>query len=150
MRQKKWNKGAILFCIGGSIYWIIELVWKTIITTGVCHWSMFLLGGLCFLLIGAINEYIPWEMSILKQGIIGAIIVTVLEFIFGVILNIWLKLGIWNYAALPLNILGQVCLPFTIIWFFLSLIAIVVDDYLRWKWFNEDKPHYHFKDRVCY
>nr|DAN98188.1 MAG TPA: hypothetical protein [Caudoviricetes sp.] len=22
-------------------------------------------------------------------------------------------------------------------------MAIVLDDYLRWKWFGEEKPHYH-------
>lgn len=148
--KKQLTKTGILFYVGGSIYYFIEFIWKTFITFGVCHWSMFLLGGLCFLLIGAINEYIPWEISIIKQGAIGAIIVTVLELIFGVILNIWLKLEIWNYASLPLNILGQICLPFSVIWFFLSIIAIVVDDYLRWWWFGEAKPHYHLRDSVCY
>lgn len=148
--KKQLSKLTTLFCVGGSIYYLIELIWKTFISFGICHWSMFLLGGLCFLLIGAINEYIPWEMSIIKQGIIGAVIVTVLEFIFGIILNIWLKLGIWDYSMLPLNILGQVCLPFSIIWFFLGIVAIVVDDYLRWRWFGEEKPHYHLRDKICY
>lgn len=151
--MKKWNqlsKNSILFILGGSIYWIIEFIWKTLVSHNPCHWTMFLLGGLCFITIGGLNEYIPWEMSIIKQGAIGSAIITILEFIFGVILNIWLKLGIWNYSNLPLNILGQVCLLFSFIWFFLSLIAIVVDDYSRWKWFGEDKPHYHLRDRVCY
>jgi uncharacterized membrane protein len=107
---------------------------------------MFLLGGLCFVLIGEINEVIPWEMSIIKQGIIGSIIVTILEFISGYILNIILKLGIWDYSNVPLNFMGQICLPFSCAWFFLSLIAIILDDYLRWKWFNGKKPHYHLKD----
>lgn len=149
--MKQWSKKGILFCIGGTIYWLIEFLWKTFISLGTCHWSMFLLGGLCFLLIGELNEHIPWEMSIIKQGVIGSVIITGLEFIFGLTLNIWLKLNIWNYATLPLNILGQICLPFTIAWFFLSLVAIFLDDYLRWKWFEEEKPHYHLKDHPrCY
>ena len=139
-------KLLVLVAAGGSIYYLIEFIYKTFISGGILHWSMFLLGGLCFLIIGALNEKLPWEMSIVKQGLIGAIIVTVLEFVFGIILNIILKLNIWNYSHLPLNIMGQVCLPFTIAWFFLALIAIMLDDYLRWKWFGEDKPHYHLKD----
>lgn len=104
---------------------------------------MFLLGGLCFILIGGLNNYIPWEMSIIKQGIIGALIVTSLEFIFGLVLNLYLNLGIWDYSNMPFNILGQICLPFSIAWFFLSLVAIFVDDRLRYVLFKEEKPHYH-------
>lgn len=144
--KKLLSKFLVLFSVGGTIYFLIELIYKSFISNGIVHWSMFLLGGFCFILIGLINEHLPWEMSIIKQGIIGTVIVTVLEFLFGVVLNIILKLGIWDYSHLPLNILGQVCLPFSLAWFFLALIAIMLDDYLRWKWFGEDKPHYHIKD----
>ena len=114
---KQWLKIFILFLIGGFIYVAIELGFR-----GHSHWTMFLLGGLCFILIGGLNNYIPWEMSIIKQGIIGALIITSLEFIFGLVLNLYLNLGIWDYSNMPFNILGQICLPFSIAWFFLSLV----------------------------
>ena len=135
---KQWLKILILFLIGGFIYVAIELGFR-----GHSHWTMFLLGGLCFILIGGLNNYIPWEMSIIKQGVIGALIVTSLEFIFGLVLNLYLNLGIWDYSNMPFNILGQICLPFSIAWFFLSLVAIFVDDWLRYVLFKEEKPHYH-------
>lgn len=135
---KQWLKIFILFLIGGFIYVAIELGFR-----GHSHWTMFLLGGLCFILIGGLNNYIPWEMSIIKQGVIGALIVTSLEFIFGLVLNLYLNLGIWDYSNMPFNILGQICLPFSIAWFFLSLIAIFVDDWLRYILFKEERPHYH-------
>lgn len=135
---KQWLKIFILFLIGGFIYVAIELGFR-----GHSHWTMFLLGGLCFILIGGLNNYIPWEMSIIKQGIIGALIVTSLEFIFGLVLNLYLNLGIWDYSNMPFNILGQICLPFSIAWFFLSFVAIFVDDWLRYILFKEEKPHYH-------
>lgn len=69
-------------------------------------------------------------------------VITVLEFVFGLIFNIWLGMNIWDYSALPLNIMGQVCLPFTIVWFFLSAVAIVVDDWLRYALWGEEKPRY--------
>lgn len=134
---KELLKYFILFNIGGIVYYCIELIYR-----GYSHPSMYVVGGLCFILIGAINEFIPWEMKLWKQMLIGSVIVTVIEFISGVIINIWLGLGVWDYSSQPLNILGQVCLPFSIIWFFLSLLAIVVDDYLRYWWFGEEKPHY--------
>lgn len=135
---KQWLKIFILFLIGGFIYVAIELGFR-----GHSHWTMFLLGGLCFILIGGLNNYIPWEMSIIKQGIIGALIVTSLEFIFGLVLNLYLNLGIWDYSNMPFNILGQICLPFSIAWFFLSLVAIFADDWLRYVLFKEERPHYH-------
>ena len=135
---KQWLKIFILFLIGGFIYVAIELGFR-----GHSHWTMFLLGGLCFILIGGLNNYIPWEMSIIKQGIIGALIITSLEFIFGLVLNLYLDLGIWDYSNMPFNTLGQICLPFSIAWFFLSLVAIFVDDWLRYILFKEEKPHYH-------
>ena len=132
-------KAAILAVIGGGIYAIIELAWR-----GHTHISMFILGGICFVAIGLINELFPWELGFLWQAIMGAGIVTVLEFITGLIVNVWLGLNVWDYSNLPLNILGQICLPFSIAWVGLSAVAIVVDDYLRYWIFGEEKPHYKF------
>ena len=98
---------------------------------------MFLLGGLCFLIVGAINNFLPWEMYFEVQSILGAIIITIFEFIVGVIVNIILKWNVWNYATVPFNIMGQICLPFSLIWIVLSAVIIIVDDYIRYKLFKE-------------
>ena len=74
--------------------------------------------------------------------LIGSCIATVIEFISGLIINVWLGLDVWDYSNLPLNVMGQICLPFSIIWFFMSLLCIVLDDYLRYWFFGEEKPHY--------
>lgn len=147
MKPSNLAKNAVLFTVGGSIYYIIEFIYKTFISHGNCHWSMFLLGGISFLLIGMMNENVEWEESIIIQGLKGALLITSLELMFGIILNIKLGLDIWDYSNIPLNFMGQICLPFSIAWFFLSLAAIVLDDYLRWKWFGEEKPHYHLKTK---
>ncbi len=126
----------MLFCYGGGLYTIVELLFR-----GHSHPSMFILGGICFVLIGGINKAYP-DMSLLLQMGISAIIITVLEFICGCIVNLWLMMDVWNYEEMPFNILGQVCLIFTIAWFFLSLVGIVADDFLRWKLFDEEKPRY--------
>ena len=140
--MKKAIKPAALFCAGGSIYILIEILWRAARSSTPTHWTMFILGGLCFLLIGAINEYLPWEISIWLQTVIGAIGVLVLEFVFGCILNLWLKLNVWDYSNEPFNILGQVCLPFAFAWTVLSAVGIVLDDYLRYWLFGEEKPKY--------
>ena len=104
---------------------------------------MFILGGICALIIGAINERISWDVSIWKQIVIGEIVVLSLEFITGCIVNIWLKWNIWDYSSLPFNLFGQICLPFAIIWIPLIFAVIILDDYLRYWWFKEEKPHYY-------
>lgn len=130
-------KNTILCFIGGIIYYLIEIAWR-----GYSHWTMCLLGGLCFLCIGLINEFFTWEMKIWKQAIFGTALITFLEFLSGCIINIWIGWNVWDYSNVPFNILGQICLPYMILWFPLTIIAIVLDDYLRYWLFNEEKPHY--------
>lgn len=130
-------KPLILFLVGGLTYILMELLFR-----GHTHWTMFLVGGLCFLLIGAINEVIPWEMPLWMQSIIGAVIITSIEFVSGCIINLWLGWNVWDYSNLPFNVFGQICLPFSVIWIFVATIGIVLDDYLRYWLFAEDKPHY--------
>ena len=120
----------------GTYYWI-EIAWD-----GTSHWTMAVLGGVCFIAIGLINEFLSWDTPLWLQSIIGATIVTVLEFISGLILNLWLDLGIWDYSRMPFNLMGQICLTFSIVWIGLSVLAIILDDYLRYWFFKEEKPHY--------
>ena len=107
----RWVKALALMGIGGAIYAVIELIWR-----GHTHWTMALLGGLLFVLIGAINEYIPWRIPLWRQGVIGALIVTWAELVAGLVLNVWLRLGIWDYSYLPGNFMGQICPQFTAGW----------------------------------
>lgn len=116
---------------------MIELIWR-----GYSHWTMFILGGVCFVCLGLINEIIPWGMALWVQALFGACIVTMLEFFAGYIINIYLKLNVWDYSNMYFNILGQICLVYFILWIPLSAIAIILDDYLRYWLFKEDKPHY--------
>lgn len=130
-------KYLFLFLIGAGTYYFIEIVWD-----GSSHWTMGVLGGMCFVLVGLINEIMSWQTPLWIQGIIGSVIITILEFISGLILNIWLGLGIWDYSKVPFNLLGQICIQFTIIWVFLSMLAIILDDWLRYWIFKEEKPRY--------
>lgn len=136
--MKKPLKALVLFLCGGLLYFLLEILWR-----GYSHWTMFILGGVCFVLIGAINELIPWEMPLIVQGWIGSLcIVTPLEFVTGCIVNLWLGWNVWDYSDMPLNLLGQICLPFCLLWVAVSIAAVVLDDWLRYWWFGEEKPHY--------
>lgn len=135
--MKKLCKALLLFAIGGCLYVLIELIAR-----GRSHWTMALLGGLCFICIGAINERVPWSVGLLWQMLLGGGIITVLELVTGLVVNVWLSWGVWDYSNMPLNLLGQICLPYSLLWCLISLPAIYLDDWLRWRLFNEEKPHY--------
>lgn len=140
---------VILFLIGGRLYTWIELLWR-----GRTHWTMFILGGLCFVIMGLLNEYkFAWQQSLFAQSIISAIVITVLEFITGCIVNLWLGWHIWDYSELPFNLMGQICLHFFLLWILFSAAGIILDDWLRYlayivlhKFFlrmqKRERPHY--------
>lgn len=87
------EKALVLFLIGAVLYAAIELLWR-----GHTHWTMAVLGGTLFLLLGGLNNWIPWEMPLLWQIVTGTGIVTATEFAAGCVLNLWLKLDIWDYS----------------------------------------------------
>ena len=137
MKKSKIKKYEFLFFIGATIYVVIEKLYR-----GYSHWTMFLLGGICFIALGLINEVIPWDMPLLLQMFIGGAIITVLELITGCVVNLWLGWNVWDYSELPFNLWGQISLFSSIVWVGLSLVGIVLDDFIRWKFFGEEKPRY--------
>ena len=137
MKKSKIKKYEFLFFVGATIYVVIEKLYR-----GYSHWTMFLLGGICFIALGLINEVLPWDMPLLLQMFIGGMIITVLEFITGCIVNLGLGWNVWDYSELPFNLWGQISLFSSIVWVGLSLVGIVLDDFIRWKFFDEEKPHY--------
>ena len=70
----------------------------------------------------------------------GTAIILILELVSGMILNVWLRLDIWDYSNEPFNVCGQICLPYVVMRFSLVPFAIYVDDYLRYRLFGEKKP----------
>ena len=135
--MRQYLKEIFLAVNGGLLYIVLEAVWR-----GHSHWTMFFLGGLCFALIGLINEWIPWCMLLWQQACIGAAIITVLEFLTGCIVNLWMGWDVWDYSGMPLNLLGQICVPYILLWIPISLIAIALDDWLRYWMFGEERPYY--------
>ena len=107
---------------------------------------MFFVGGMAFILIGLINEIIDWNMLFWYQMIIGDICVLILEFVFGCIFNLILEMNVWDYSDLPFNLLGQICLPFALLWLPVVALAIVVDDWTKYILFHGKKPYYRFKN----
>lgn len=134
---KLLSKYLFLFIVGGMGYYSVEILWR-----GYSHWTMFVLGGIAFLFCGLINEVTSWEYPLWKQVLRADVFVIIAEFITGCIVNLWLGWNVWSYENLPGNILGQTCPQFALLFAPLCLLSIVLDDYLRYWFFKEEKPRY--------
>ena len=132
-----FGRELLLFLMGGMGYFCLELVWR-----GWSHPVMVAVGGLCFVGVGRINEVLDWNMALVWQALLGAVIITTIEFASGCILNLWLGMNIWDYSAMPGNVLGQICPLYMALWYVLAFPVIVVDDYKRWRICGEEIPHY--------
>ena len=105
---------------------------------------MILCGGLAFILCGLLNQITHFRLSVVTQMLLSMLIITSIEFIAGCIVNLKLHWNVWDYSHMPFNLYGQICLAYSLIWLVLSLVCIVGDDVIRWKIFDEEKPHYKF------
>ena len=114
----------VLFLIGAFGYGSLELIWR-----GFTHWTMFVLGGICFSLLFFAFEKLNGK-ALLTKAIIGGVIITSAEFITGLIVNILLKWDVWDYTSSPFNILGQICLPYTLLWILLSVPLVYLCRFL--------------------
>lgn len=65
--KRELAKISILALLGGALYVGVELLWR-----GHSHWTMAAVGGFCFVLIGGLNNYLPWEMPVWKQAVCGS------------------------------------------------------------------------------
>lgn len=115
-------ENLIIFLFGGILYSFIEVA-----TRGYTHWSMTLTGGLCLLIMYRRFTARPHE-PLLMKCLFGAIIITSLEFTVGCIVNLWLGWEVWDYSGLMFNLFGQICLPFSIVWFFITIPAVMLTE----------------------
>lgn len=138
--QKILLKHFTAFVIGALIYGMIEISAR-----GFTHITMGLLGGISMIVIHLTNDARRDGLNFFVQISLIAFFITAIEFITGEIVNVRLGMNIWDYSDIPLNFDGQICLPFVGIWLVLSAIGVVLDDYLRWKMFREDKNFSYLK-----
>ena len=119
-----------VFLVGGILYSIIEILWR-----GYTHWTMTVVGGLCFLFLYLLNGRMR-ERSLLERCLAGAGIITAVEFVAGIVVNRILFLDVWDYSAMRFHLLGQVCLFFSCMWFALCIPAYLLSNMIR-RFFDE-------------
>lgn len=135
----------LLFIFFSLLYTVFEVGFNAIIFPQINkmlnkkRWSLFgftsiwmvPFGGICAVIINLFYQIPIIHDKVMVFPIVmifGMIVITALEFWGGYLLNIKLKLNIWNYDTkiklfgkeIPLNYKGQICLYHSIGWFFIT------------------------------
>lgn len=113
-----YKRCYFIFVTGAIGYCTLEILWR-----GYTHPSMGIAGGLCLIGIYYISRL---NRSRILRAFFSALLITATELIFGIFLNLLLHLDIWNYSKMPYNFMGQICLPFSLLWLILSYIIIFI------------------------
>ena len=115
------GKYLCLIGTGGSLYYVFEQLFR-----GFSHWSK-----------------IGWDEPLWKQILRCDIFVVSMEFMTGIVVNCMWHMNVWDYTDMPFQILGQICLPFAIIFAGLCAVGIFLSSYLACYLFGEEKPVFH-------
>ena len=118
---------AVVFLFGAINYMAIEILWR-----GYTHWTMAIAGGFCAMFIYIINMKFK-GLNLICKAFVGALLIIFLELIIGIIINIILGWNVWDYSQKTFNFMGQICLEYFILWFFLCIPVFKLFNYFQEK-----------------
>lgn len=127
-----------MWTLGGTLYYTFELIFR-----GFSHWTMFVLGGICLVFFWWQGILTKWEDPLWIQVLRCSVFVTACEFSTGIVVNRYLGWGVWDYSDQPLQLWGQICIPFAVIFSGLCALGILLSGYLGYWLYQEEKPKYH-------
>lgn len=119
-----------IFLFGYFTYAMIEVAAR-----GFTHWTMAVTGGVVMLYLYEME--VRTQIPLWQRCILGALFITAMEFTVGVIDNLLFGWQVWDYSDVPLNFAGQICLPFTMIWFFICIPACLICRVVRQRFHTE-------------
>ena len=154
-------KSLVMFLTGFCAFITIEVLFR-----GYSYVMSGVMGGLAVIALDRINDEISWDMDLWMDmpplgfcALIGGTFVTAMEFAVGTIAKYTNILPqMWDYTDVPFNLGGIICLPFTIAWTLLSVLAIFLADAINYYIFEDTKlPEYilfgtfriRFKPKKC-
>jgi uncharacterized membrane protein len=115
--MKKIMEYPAVFFTGGLGYGLLELIYR-----GHTHWTMPAAGGVCLLLIYLVSNNMKAKKW--QKWVMGAFIISTVEFVTGGIVNILLGWKVWSYSHHRFNLMGQICPLFTLQWFLLCIPVV--------------------------
>ncbi len=126
----KFKEFLHIYAIGAISYMFIEVLWR-----GYTHWSMGIVGGICFTLIYSFENHIA-KTNLFQRALISALTITFIEFFAGIIVNRIFNLNVWDYSTMKFNFMGQISLIYSILWYFLCIPSHLLSRILRHRVFG--------------
>ena len=123
--MRKTIEYTAVFVTGALGYGAVELLWR-----GFTHWTMILTGGVCLLCI-YLNEMYNHSAPMWKRCLVGSLVISLSEITVGFVVNILLDWAVWDYSTLPMNLFGQVCITYSLLWFLLCIPVTYLCTWLR-------------------
>ena len=117
-----------VFALGNIGYGFLELLWR-----GRTHWTMMITGGICLLTLYRMEQHWKQEMLVFRC-IKGAVLITCIEFLIGILVNRIMKWNVWDYSRAPGNLLGQICPLYFLFWYFLCYPVFGLTGLLQKAW----------------
>lgn len=143
-----WGKRILcmlLWTWGGTVYFLLEVAWKTAIGEPErISWTMLVLAVLLTVPVERCGAELPWSCPLWLQGLACAALVTFTELVAGLIINMWLGMGVWDYSGLRWNLWGQICPQFFLVWWALCAVFIPVFDWMRYAVSGGQRPKYYW------
>lgn len=139
----RWVLSMLLWTWGGTVYFLLEVAWKTFRGEPErISWTMLMVAMLLTVAVERCGAELPWACPLWLQALACAALVTAVELAAGCVLNLWLRLGVWDYSHLPGNLWGQICPQFSVLWWALCLVFIPVFDWMRYAVEGGERPTY--------
>ena len=132
MFLRRFLKLLTVFVSGGLAYGAAE-----VLSRGYTYISMGIIGGICMLIVHLLGDERRKGMSLFTVMLVSTAFITSAELLTGEVLNRRLGLHIWSYSSVPLNFDGQICVHYSLVWFAISFVAVIFDEWLRLKIFRE-------------
>lgn len=139
--MKRIGEYTAAFLMGFFLYAMVEILCR-----GYTHWTMALTGGTVLFVLYHMECTLAAPR--LLKACLGALFVTALEFTVGVIDNLIMGWHVWDYSDMQYNLLGQICLPFSVLWFLLCIPASQICRRLYLQYHNGIPPQFPIEHAV--
>lgn len=113
------SQSIFSFLMGYFLYSLTEILLR-----GYTHWTMAVTGGIIMTIMYTMRR--TTAMDMIRCSFAGAVITTAIELWVGIFDNIIMHWHVWDYSDMPMNFLGQICLPFSCFWFILCIPACMI------------------------
>lgn len=134
-------KYLFIFCVFSVVGWLIELIYRSIITKKIvnpgfmtgCVVPLYGFGALILTIICNLFTNFNSNYKVLFIGLISIVLLSILEYISGLFLLKFFHVRLWDYSMRKFNLNGFICMYFSFIWGISSLMFY----YLVYPWINK-------------